>query len=217
MKEFKEFRFAVGTPNGLRSSVWKLWTSKREFYVKSRMMGSTVKVSVHSEGVAQYSMESPWYGKHRPNQPNRDRHIERWEWNEPTDNAASMVFRVFIPQSELREVKASEHLSGVIWLEAPGEGKQAHIICYASPAPLSEAPVDAPGFLCALERGNGSIVVFAQAINVTPEDLHQTREVKKQASDWAMESEHEILPSYRMAALAKDAEGRRALIEFVPV
>ncbi|MFC0167598.1 hypothetical protein ACFFKC_05845 [Pseudoduganella danionis] len=64
---------------------------------------------------------------------------------------------------------------------------------------------------------NGSIVVFAQAIKVAPEDLHQTRNVKKQALDWAVASEREILPTYRMAAIAKDAEGSRALIEFVPV
>ena len=211
----KTFRFAIGSAEGPRSTVWRLWTTNLEFYIKSSMMGNSVKVSIHSEGAAQYSMESDWYGKNRPDQPNKGRHIEKWTWQEPSKTNASLVFLMFVPQCELRKVHTDRDLSNVTWLDAPGEGKQVQVICYVSPAPLAAAPTDAPGFLCALERGEGSIVVFAKVVDVTPEDIEHSKRVKETAIEWARADGRKLQPEYRMAALAKTDAGDRALIEFV--
>lgn len=212
----KKFRFAVGSADGLRSTVWQLWTSGLEFYLQSRMMGGSVKVSIHSGGVGQYSMQSDWYGKHRPNQPNQARHIDRWRWVEPTDQTASLVFRMFVPQTALRDVRETEDLSTVAWLDEPGAGRQLQIVCYVSPAPIDAAPVNEPRFLSALERGAGSIVVFAFPVDVCQEDLRQMDLVNAQVENWAAENGVELKPTYRLAGLAVDATGGRSLIEFAP-
>lgn len=212
----KKFRFAVGSADGLRSTVWQLWTSGLEFYLQSRMMGGSVKVSIHSGGVGQYSMQSDWYGKHRPNQPNRERHIDRWEWAEPVETTAPMVFRMFVPQSELRKVHEVEDLTHVTWLDEPGAGRQLQVVCYVSPAPIHHAPVVEPRFLCALERGLGSIVIFAYPVDVSPEDLQQRELVHAQMTKWATQNGVEVQAKYRMAGLAVDDTGTRSLIEFAP-
>jgi hypothetical protein len=180
------------------------------------MMGGSVKVSIHSGGIGQYSMQSEWYGKHRPNQPNRERHMDRWEWAEPVETTASMVFRMFVPQSELRKVHEAEDLNHVTWLDEPGAGRQLQVVCYVSPAPIHHAPVDEPRFLCALERGPGSIVVFANTVDVSQEDLQQRELVRAQVANWAAQNDREIHAKYRMAGLAVDNTGMRTLIEFAP-
>jgi len=71
-----------------------------------------------------------------------------------------MVFRMLVPQSELRKVHEVADLKNVTWIDEPGAGRQLQVVCYVSPAPAQHAPVDEPRFLCALERGPGSIVML---------------------------------------------------------
>jgi hypothetical protein len=123
---------------------------------------------------------------------------------------------MFVPQSALRDVRETEDLSTVAWLDEPGPGRQLQIVCYVSPAPIDAAPVNEPRFLCALERGAGSIVVFAFPVDVCEEDLRQTDLVNTQVTNWAAENGVELKSTYRLAGLAVDATGCRSLIEFAP-
>jgi hypothetical protein len=45
-------RFAVGKPEGPRSTVWRLWTHKNEVYISAWSLASDVKISLHSSGDA---------------------------------------------------------------------------------------------------------------------------------------------------------------------
>lgn len=162
-------------------------------------------------------MQSEWYGSNRPNQPNQARHIEKWRWNEPEGNTATKVFRLFIPKSELREVHLVEDLTDVNWLSEPNEGQQVQLVFYVSPASTELAPVEAPGFVCALSRLNsGSIVVFALYQEITTCDFEQVRQVHTRLDGLAKSGDLEIKPGYRMVAFATDDMGTRGMIEFVP-
>jgi len=95
----QEFRFAVGSKDKIRSTVWKLWTRNGQFYVLSRMMGSITKVSFHSNGKAQFSFTAEWFVKKEPNKPNKSRHIDVWEWKAPAtieDIDDSHIFQISI-------------------------------------------------------------------------------------------------------------------------
>jgi hypothetical protein len=77
----REIRFAAGTENGLRSTVWKLYTgSDDSIYLQSRMMGSDTKVSFHKSGSCQFSFTNEWVKKNLGNgiHKNADRHLRRW-------------------------------------------------------------------------------------------------------------------------------------------
>jgi hypothetical protein len=216
-QNMREFRFAVGLAKGRRSTVWRMWTHKAELYLHSRMMGGSTKVSIHSGGQAQWSMQSDWYGKNRPNQPNQARHIDKWRWAQPGLLAATHAFRLFIPSSELREIQVDEDLSNVEWLADPGTGGQVVVDCYVSPASANLAPTSDPAFLCALERdATSSIVAFARQLEVTRDDLDQVERLHDDVRAVVSRESITIQPGYRLVALATDGNGLRGMIEFVP-
>lgn len=83
-------------------------------------------MSVHDPNEARWSMQSEWYGVNRPNQPNQLRHIEKWTWTPIPQPSPVEVFRVFIPESELRTVHTDENVTTVNWVAAPPQGHRVH-------------------------------------------------------------------------------------------
>ncbi len=213
----REFRFAIGDPFRLRSTVWLLKSTKADFYIHSRMMGGSTKVSIHESGQAQWSMQAEWYGKNRPSQPNAMRHIEKWTWTAPNPNTATHTFRIFIPRTELRTFTTSEDLSLVTWLPDPGLGKQVVIETYISPSSAADAPSKDAGFLCALERDHGtSVVAFARIADMSEHDNEQLAQVHAEVAQVVATQDLTVKPGYRVVAFAVDDNGIRGMIELVP-
>ncbi len=75
-------RICVGSGGASRSTVWKLWTHNDNAYIQSRMMRSVAKVSFHGSGLAQWSRTDEWV--RGTGARNRDRHIERWNFPQPS-------------------------------------------------------------------------------------------------------------------------------------
>lgn len=132
MAKKHEFRYAVGEPSGRRSSVWKIWTHKSDVYIMTRMFGADAKVSIHASGECQFSATAQWMRKN-PDKRNAQRHIARWLLPQTEPDSAGFVFRIQIPESELRQGDAAEDMSGVTWLAAPPQGKAAIAECYMTP------------------------------------------------------------------------------------
>lgn len=218
-----EFWFCFGKDDDRRSSVWKLWTHKSEFYLASRMMGSSTKVSIHSPcqghstGQGQWSMSSEWYGQYHPGQPNSGRHIVRWVWDVPADTTASHVFRLDIPGSELRVIRTTENLRKVRWLEPPAIGQVGRIEIYVSPAPLDQALLARRDVLCALGLdGEKSVVAFVSYADVCDADWAQLKNVRAEAAAKAAAVGVPANPNFRAAALFGGESGPRGMVEFVP-
>jgi hypothetical protein len=123
---------AVGTPNSRRSTVWKFIADKSDIYIHTRMFGSDTKVSLHATGDCQWSCTDHWVKK-VPGPKNAERHMVRWHLARPDGADAQHVFRVRIPESELRAVGAQEKLANVQWLPAPPEGQTVSFECYITP------------------------------------------------------------------------------------
>jgi hypothetical protein len=129
-----EFRFGVGSPQGLRSTIWKIYSGSKEksdVYIQSRMMGSDMKISLHESGICQCSLTNEWVRKF--DKRNAERHILRWQRSEPISTSAVLIFQIIIPESELRQVDVKEKLQKVKWLETPQPNQATRVVCYLAP------------------------------------------------------------------------------------
>ena len=111
----REFRFAVGSRSGPRSTVWKCWVQGAEAYIAGRLFGSEAKFSLHSSGECQWSCTDAWVQRD-PSRRNADRHIARWQVNYPRDNNAILAFRVAVPVSELRAEPLPPDQKKAFWI-----------------------------------------------------------------------------------------------------
>ncbi len=139
-KPMSEFRFCIGSEQGLRSTVWKIWTGskgKNDIYIQSRMMGSDMKISLHESGLCQCSLTSEWVIKN--NKANHERHITRWQRQEPNSTLTTLLFQIIIPESELRLTTVKEKLQKVNWIELPKPGYATKVECYLTPVIDSES------------------------------------------------------------------------------
>jgi hypothetical protein len=213
----KEFRFAIGTENSMRSSVWKFWTTGSELYIQSRMMGCSTKVSLHYPTYSQWSMESKWYGENRPRQPNVGRHINRWEREVPKHNEAAHVFRIVIPRSELRTINVDEDLAKVVWLPVPEEGCAANVECYITP-PSDQKEFNFPyAHLATLDLTDDRyFVALTHEDKVSRHNENQLSLVRSEAVALAQADGDMVQPEFRGVAFFQDDNGVRGMIEFVP-
>lgn len=174
-------------------------------------------MSIHSGGKAQWSMDAVWYGQNRPNQPNRHRHILKWDWSPPSESFASHVFRISVPNSELRKIDLIEDLSGVTWLPAPGEGEKATVECYISPAPASKAPTTRSDFVTALDlTAQCSVVALLTVEPISEKDRQNIALVKVAAREQLGAAGQTIEPGYRGVGVFRDDHGVRGMFEFIP-
>jgi len=180
-------------------------------------MGSSTKVSIHESGQAQWSMESDWYGRNKPNQPNRGRHIERWQVPSPMPSTATHAFRLSVPESELRAIDNDEDLTEVTWLTAPTPGHKLNVECYLSPKPPEDAPRTEASFLTVLDLDPGrSVVALTSLFPVSEADSAQLELARTTARSEATASGITIEPGFRAVAFFRDANDVRGMIEFVP-
>jgi hypothetical protein len=136
----REIRFAAGTVNGLRSTVWKLYTgSDDSIYLQSRMMGSDTKVSFHKSGSCQFSCTDEWVNKNIGNRihKNAERHLSRWERKLPIKEEASLTFRLVIPGTEMRCISNETKLQKVQWLPLPQKDELLLVDFYFTPVELN--------------------------------------------------------------------------------
>ena len=212
----REFRLAIGTPTGRRSTVWKFSVRKSDIYIFSRMFGSDTKVSLHSTGDCQWSATDTWVMK-VPGRRNAERHIVKWFMRRPTGASALHVFRVVIPETELRVIDITEDLSAVVWLPAPPRGRMVSIECYitpmsqSDPALLSKLPHP---HLFSLPLADGRWFIVLHQVLPDGKDLESLR---NQINARAREAGIEPKPEHRASAFTISDASERGLIELCTV
>ncbi len=107
-------RWAVGSPNELRSATWRFWCQKNgDFYLSMPAAGGIVKASFHSDGNCQIGHTSE-YWKQRMME-NAGRHWNKWKL--PNEELARAT-QILVPSTELRrfEEKLPEQM---VWIPSP--------------------------------------------------------------------------------------------------
>jgi hypothetical protein len=125
-------RFAVGVPEGPRSSVWRIWTHNDEVYVSARALTTVLKISLHSSGDWRHAFTTEHVVAGSPFiSPGQNRAIDRWERPSEFWPGVTMAFEIVVPSSEVttpRHPKANEvfrrNLGGkaVVWVPAAPVG-----------------------------------------------------------------------------------------------
>lgn len=212
-----ELRVAIGSPDGFRSTVWKFTSHRSEVYILSRMFGSDCKVSLHSSGQCQWSGTGEWVKKDS-NRRNADRHFMKWSAPRPHGTAATLVFRIRIPESELRQVDIAEDLDEVLWLPVPAVGMTSSFACYITPPSLDDPTASAqlPGTLLLsqqLEDRHWFVVVHhVEPLNGM--DLHPLRDAMNARARAAGITAN---PKHRGCAISVTEDGARCFVEMCTV
>jgi len=75
---------AVGSPDNLRSAIWRLWVQGDEIYFGAAPMLRSLKVSLHKSGDWRIAWIEP-----SPHERNKDRNIRRWR--RPADTGSGII------------------------------------------------------------------------------------------------------------------------------
>lgn len=181
------------------------------------MFGSDAKVSLHSSGQCQWSGTGKWVKKDRTRR-NADRHFLKWLAPRPHGSAANLVFRIRIPETELRVVDVEEDLTEVLWLPAPSQGQTASFACYITPPSLVDpaSGTQLPGGLVlsqSLEDGHWFTVLH----HVEVLDGRNLVPLRAQMNAHARSAGILPNPKHRGVAISITDDGARCFVEMCTV
>ena len=210
-----QLRFIVGSPTGVQSTSWKVWTNAADVYLMSRAAASTVKVSLHASGACQFSRTSEW--ARTSTQANAERHLEKWRRRDPhPESGAVHLFRIVFPGSELRSAVAGPPLrSTVHWLPAPPPESGTYVELWLTPAltqPPQREQFSFPLVGVLPLPTQQFVAVTAHSLLITPEDLSALASEKDRAAATTRAPD----PRVRGWFLAVPDDGPHAIVEFAP-
>lgn len=198
----REYRFAVGSRDGPRSTVWKCWVQGAEAYISGRLFGSEAKVSLHSSGDCQWSCTDAWV-QQDSNRRNADRHIAKWQLAYPQDNDALLAFRVAVPASELRVEPLDAGQKKVHWVGNAPIGSTVEFCFYftrALPGPPATNGNPALRHMASLPMRDGRwLVVFVWLRSLSAGDVATARDAAVQQ---AREAGVQVRAEHRIALFA---------------
>lgn len=153
-------RFAVGSPTGLTSNAWRVWTTKQgDIYIACRDNFKEAKVSLHASGQWRMGFTTEALAKNTdliPRDENR-----AWEvWNKPPASLPNTVtaFRLFFPTSELAvraEQRVTKDWKDVVYIEAAPLGKLTAVTLFVTLGETTIRHESEPSFcLASLDIGN---------------------------------------------------------------
>jgi hypothetical protein len=119
---FGPVRFAVGSPHGLTSNAWRMWTERRDVYIACRDNMREAKISFHASGRWRMGFTTDAVRKNTRLVPTGENRA--WEvWDRPPETYPGLVvaFHLVFPTSELAvspELREPTKWKDVIFIEA---------------------------------------------------------------------------------------------------
>ncbi len=125
-------RWAVGNPNGRRSSTWRLWGDKKgDVYLSMRSQGGRIKASFHRDRRCSIGFTKEYEPTAKERFGADSRHWERWSL---PDSEVVRVAQIIIPDTEL-SVFAAEEADQMRWLQEPGLGNAVIVSIFIAEPP----------------------------------------------------------------------------------
>ena len=126
-------RWAVGTPEGPRSSTWRAWGDKKgDVYLSVRSLGAALKISLHRDRQCQLGLTREFAEKQGIA---GRRYLARWKLPEaPIVRAVSIL----VPEEELG-VFPSKEAEPMRWIAPPAIGEATVISLFISEPPDTTA------------------------------------------------------------------------------
>lgn len=169
-------RVAVGTPDGVSSTVWTISPRKDDIYLWTWISGGQHKVSLHASGDCLWSGTEKWVRENsHPAFQNQDRHFDKWRQPDPDPGGATVICRLLFPATDLSRFHIDDKVrtdKDVLWLPPPGAGQATEINCLLYPVdlPTRDLPSSFGGIRWEHQLPTrGRLVVAATVENVTDE------------------------------------------------
>jgi len=123
-------RWAIGDPDGPRSSTWRFWGNKKgDFYLAARSLGGTLKTSFHRDGRCHSGLTSEYLNRIRgEGQVATRKYFDRWELaSEPSVRA----YQILVPAGELRLFRP-DAVDQMKWIPGPPPGHAITVSLFLS-------------------------------------------------------------------------------------
>lgn len=226
-------RFAVGSPAGPRSGVWRLWTGtgRSDVYIAARTLGGVVKVSLHESGEWHHAFTKE-YAADRGSpllHPDGDRVVERWTRPREFVPGFTMAFMIIVPSTEVTipgRPLPGRYAKDVIWVDPPTQGFATYFrVILSSPEATSMSTSGWPGrdgmetqLLARTELTNGEtlwVVTNEEAVSSEKqEQLEDYRRVVAQNIEHNLEADaSSALLEPRVWVYGSDPFGTRFFID----
>jgi hypothetical protein len=127
-------RFAVGSPEGPRSAVWRLWASGDHVYISARLYGTTIKASLHKSGKWRWGFTEEYAEREDTLlPPGVDRATHKWERPQEIFPGITSAFEIIVPPTELAmprrplsEEAARKYTKKVHWVSPSSSETETH-------------------------------------------------------------------------------------------
>jgi hypothetical protein len=94
--------FAVGAPEGPRSSVLRLWTHENEVYISAWALAPVLKISLHSSGDWRHAYTTEHVAGGSPFvSAGQSREVDQWKPPPELAPGAIKAFQIVVPSSEV--------------------------------------------------------------------------------------------------------------------
>lgn len=132
MPKNSAIRFAVGSPEGPRSAVWRLWSSGEHVYISARLYGNTIKASLHKSGKWRWGFTEEYTAREDSLLPvGADRALHKWQRPPELFPGITSAFEIIVPSTELAvprhplsEEAHRKYTGNVHWVSAPSSEMQ---------------------------------------------------------------------------------------------
>src|SRR5215207_3739973 len=124
----KEIRFAVGSRDDLRSSVWRLWSNKNDLFLAARSLAGLSKISFHASGICHHAVVLQ-----TPRPP-----IDRWTRPARTVQGVTIIVPAFPVAGAFRD-KMPPMEKKLELIDAPSEGTKRIIRIFLADRDFTEA------------------------------------------------------------------------------
>jgi hypothetical protein len=164
------FRFAVGSTDGPKSTVHRIWTAKNssDIYLAGVPTAGTMKISLHESGHWQHSFLSNVAMEYVST--NVERHVDKWQRPNCFMPGWTRCYCITVPRTELRHIDIDG--ANVRWAEDPGHGYWVNLEVVLRDPGVTSALTWDEGILLGnlMLKNNGSVTVFARRYKPTPVD-----------------------------------------------
>ncbi len=129
-------RWAVGTPNGPRSTIWRAWTNGSDIYIAPRPVAGDMKISLHAGGNWRSAFTQQHMERANPLIPReRDRAVDKWKRPPEFASGWTRGFTIIVPGSEVRESEVVlDEPHKIVWLDPAPPNHATHFdILIAAP------------------------------------------------------------------------------------
>lgn len=141
-KDVPVIRVAVGSREGPKSGVWRIWAAKdkSDVYVAIRSYAGIFKVSLHESGECFVGLTTQFAEANASALRGRggSRHFDKWKRGTHSGSQLSIPFRLVFPATELREVRTEDDQDPLVeWIEPPAQDQSVDMAavftgqCYA--------------------------------------------------------------------------------------